>query len=79
MLSNNSCPSPFTAAGTVQFNDGTTPLGPPKSVTAGLAFLTISTLTKGTHTLTAVFIPTDSVAFGSATSPPVPLTVRSFF
>ena len=69
--------TPFTAAGTVQFFDGTTPLGAPVPVLAGVAFFTTSALTTGTHTLTAVFTPTNPTAFGPSTSPPVPLTVRS--
>ncbi len=71
--------APFNAAGTVQFKDDTTTLGAPLPVTAGFAILKTSTLTKGTHTLTAVFTPTNPVAFGPSTSPPVPLTVRSLF
>lgn len=71
--------APFTAAGTVQFSDGTTPLGAPVAVTAGFAFLNTSTLTTGTHTLTAVFTPTNPVAFTPSASPPAPLTVRPLF
>jgi hypothetical protein len=67
---------PFTAAGTVQFKDGTTDIGAPVPVSFGSAFVLTSTLAKGDHTLTAVFTPTDSAAFGPSTSsPPVPLTV----
>ena len=68
--------TPFTAAGTVQFIDGITPLGAPVPVLAGVAFLITSALTTGTHTLTAVFTPTNQTAFGPSTSPPVPLTVQ---
>ncbi|MGH3765886.1 MAG: Ig-like domain repeat protein [Pseudonocardiaceae bacterium] len=68
--------APFAAAGTIQFKDGATPLGAPVPVTAGLAFFNTSALTLGTHTLTAVFTPTNPVAFGPSTSPPVSLTVR---
>jgi hypothetical protein len=67
--------SPFNAAGTVQFIDGTTPLGGPVPVFAGFA-LTVTTLPKGTHSLTAVFTPTDPAAFAQSTSSPVPLTVN---
>ena len=62
---------PFNATGTVQFKDGTTVLGAPVPVTAGFAFLHTSALTTGTHTLTAVFTPTNPAAFGPSTSPPV--------
>jgi Big-like domain-containing protein len=68
--------APSSAAGTVQFKDGTTALGAPVPVAAGFAVLNTATLTLGTHTLTAVFIPTNTVAFGPSTSPPVRLTVR---
>ena len=68
--------SPFTAAGTVQFRDGTTTLGAPVRVLAGQALLITSALTTGTHSLSAVFTPTNPTAFGPSTSPPVTVTVR---
>jgi Big-like domain-containing protein len=68
--------TPFNAAGTIQFKDGATALGAPVPVAAGFAFFNTSTLTTGTHTLTAVFTPTNPVAFGPSTSPPASLTVR---
>ncbi|MGH3787960.1 MAG: Ig-like domain-containing protein [Pseudonocardiaceae bacterium] len=71
--------TPFTAAGTIQFADGTTTLGAPVPVAAGFAFLTTSAPARGPHTLTAVFTPTDPVAFGPSTSPSRPLTVRPLF
>ncbi len=36
----------------------------------------VNQLGSGTHSLTAVFAPTDPAAFGSSTSTPVPLTVN---
>jgi len=70
--------TPHGAAGTIQFTDGTTPLGDPQPVNpGGIAHLNTSTLSTGNHALTAVFTPTNPVAFGPSTSPPVPLTVRS--
>lgn len=66
--------APFGAAGMVRFMDGTTALGVPVPVTAGFA-LTVTTLPKGTHSLTAVFTPTDPTAYAESTSSPVPLTV----
>ncbi|MGH3769187.1 MAG: hypothetical protein ACRDS0_17470 [Pseudonocardiaceae bacterium] len=54
-------------------------MGAPVAVTAGLAFFTTPPLAKGNHTLTAVFTPTNPVAFGPSTSAPVPLTVRALF
>jgi hypothetical protein len=71
--------APFNATGHVQFVDGTTPLGAPVGVTAGVALFHTSTLSKGTHSLTAVFTANNPVAFGPSTSPPVSLTVRSIF
>jgi hypothetical protein len=71
--------APAGAAGTVQFKDGTTALGAPVRVFGGTAYLLTSKLTKGTHSLTAVFTPTNPAAFGPSTSSPVSLTVRSIF
>lgn len=70
--------APANATGTVQFKDGTTTLGAPVPVFSGFALL-ITTLPKGTHSLAAVFIPTNPAAFASSTSTPVSLTVRSLF
>lgn len=66
--------TPRGATGTVQFIDGATALGTPVPVTAGFA-ITIVTLPKGNHSLTAVFTPTDPAAYAQSTSSPVPLTV----
>ncbi|MGH3782264.1 MAG: alkaline phosphatase family protein [Pseudonocardiaceae bacterium] len=71
--------SPFNAVGTVQFKDGTNNLGAPVPVGAGLAISTTSTLATGTHTLTAVFTPTNPAVFGPSTSPPATLTVNKLF
>ena len=63
----NATVSPVTA-GTVQFNDGATAIGSPIAVDAmtGVASTSTSSLTGGTHSLSAVFTPTDSVtAYGS--------------
>jgi hypothetical protein len=66
---------PRTATGTVQFKDGDTNIGNPVTVSRDLAFTITSTLTTGTHSLTAVFTPTDATKFSGSTSPPMPLTV----
>jgi hypothetical protein len=71
--------APVGATGTVQFKDGTIALGAPVPVFSGTAFLLTSKLTKGTHSLTAVFTPANPAAFGPSTSSPVSLTVRSIF
>jgi Bacterial Ig-like domain (group 3) len=46
-------------AGSVQFVDGSTPIGSPVAVSAGVA-TTTSTFTLGSHSLSAVFTPTDT-------------------
>jgi hypothetical protein len=63
------------AAGTVQFMDGSTPLGSPVMETTGSAS-TSATLTSGTHSLTAVFTPADPTSFIGSTSPSVAYTVN---
>ena len=67
--------TPVLAMGTVQFKDGTTPLGPPIAVANGIASGTTSRLTVGSHQLTATFIPANSTAFLQSTSSPVELVV----
>jgi len=57
-----------SAAGTVLFKDGTAALSSGVPVTGGVATYTTSTLPAGTHSITAVFTPTDSTAFGASTS-----------
>jgi hypothetical protein len=65
-----------TAAGSVQFQDGTAPIGNPVTVTNGTASIT-PTLPSGTHSLTAVFTPTNPTAFTGSTSPTVPYLVNA--
>jgi hypothetical protein len=48
--------------------DGTKKLGDPVRVRGGRAFLIIRTLTVGTHSLTAVFTPTNPRVFKPSTS-----------
>lgn len=67
-----------TAAGTVQFEDGTTALGAPVPVVGGRTFSITTTLATSTHTLTAVFTPVNPAVFSPSTSPSVTLTVGSF-
>jgi hypothetical protein len=62
--------TPPTAAGSVTFLDGSTPIGAPVPVSGGTATKTVTTLAAGAHSLTAQFIPTDSSAFGASTSTP---------
>ncbi len=69
---------PSTAAGTVQFKDGTNNIGSAVTVSGGTASTSTTTLAAGAHSLTAVFTPTDSNAFTSSTSTPAtPYTITS--
>jgi hypothetical protein len=68
--------TPSTAVGTVQFKDGSSALGAPVTVSGGTATYTDSTLAIGSHSLTAVFTPTDAGAYVASTSPAVTLTVK---
>ncbi|MGX7678007.1 Ig-like domain repeat protein [Jatrophihabitans sp. DSM 45814] len=68
--------SPAGAVGGVQFLDGQTVIGS-APVVAGSATFSTSSLTEDTHTLTAVFAPTDVAKFGASTSSAVTLTVKA--
>lgn len=68
--------APDTAAGTVQFKDGTQALGSPVPVSSGTASLTTSGLAAGSHSLTAAFTPSDASAFAPSTSAALPYTVK---
>ena len=57
-----------SASGTVEFLDGTTALSSAVPVTGGVATYTTSTLSSGTHSITAAFTPTVATAFGPSTS-----------
>lgn len=70
--------APPGAAGTVQFMNGTTALGAPAPVTAGFALL-ITTLQKGTHSLSAVFTPANPAVFAPSTSSLLSLTVSPLY
>lgn len=63
--------TPATAAGSVQFRDGTRNLGRRVPVSNGNASGTTSTLAVGSRSLNAVFIPTNSAVFSPSTSSPV--------
>ncbi|GAA2679043.1 Ig-like domain repeat protein [Actinoplanes palleronii] len=60
--------TPATAAGTVQFKDGSANLGSPVTVAAGAAELKTSALTAGDHSLTAVFTSTTTGVAGSTSA-----------
>jgi hypothetical protein len=64
-----------TAAGTVQFKDGSTIVGDPVRVSNGTASQTTSMLAPGPHRLIAVFTPPDPIALRPSTSPAMTLTV----
>ncbi len=55
------------ASGTVQFENGSTPVGSPVTVTSGSAATSTSTLPVGTDTLNAVFTPTPGNGYGGST------------
>lgn len=65
------------AAGTVQFVDGATNIGPRVPVISGTAIGTISQLPPGSRQLTAAFTPADPALFTASTSPPVPFEVTA--
>jgi hypothetical protein len=69
--------APGTAAGSVQFKDGSTNLGSAVAVSSGTASMHTTTLSVGTHSLTAVFTPTDSTAFSASTSTAVSYVIQS--
>ena len=60
--------SPSNAVGSVQFMDGSTPMGSPVAVSGGTADYTTSALTAAIHSITATFTPTDSTAFSASGS-----------
>jgi hypothetical protein len=70
-----------TATGSVQFQDGTTDLGSPVAVSAGVAHFTTAALPAGTLTLHAVFTPTAGNGYagstGTATFTVTPLTATT--
>ena len=67
--------SPAAAAGTVQFRDGGTNIGDPVTVSNGSASTTTTTLTAGSHQLTAVFTPTTATLYSASTSQAVTFVV----
>ncbi|HEY2042541.1 MAG TPA: Ig-like domain-containing protein [Jatrophihabitans sp.] len=69
--------SPTAAAGTVQFYDGTTALGAAVALASGTATKSVSTLSSGTHSLTAKFLPADTAAYGTSTSSASSFTVNA--
>ncbi|HEY6423395.1 MAG TPA: Ig-like domain-containing protein [Pseudonocardiaceae bacterium] len=72
----NAAVSP-AAAGSVQFKDGASNIGTPVTVSSGAASTSTSALASGSHSLTAVFTPTDPTAFTGSTSPAVTYVVNA--
>jgi hypothetical protein len=70
--------APVGAAGTIQFMDGRSALSAAVPATDGFALLIIR-LSKGEHSLTAVFTPTNQRVFVPSASLPVVLTVAPPF
>lgn len=73
----NASVTPSTAAGTVGFFDGATSLGAPVNVTNGAAQFSTTSLTAGSHSITAKFTPTDPTAFKASTSSAKTVTITS--
>ena len=69
--------SPSTAVGTVQFKDGTTNIGSPVTVASGIANFSTTSLTAGSHSLSAMFTPTDATKFTMSTSSSLPYTITT--
>jgi Big-like domain-containing protein len=65
-VSLNATVSP-SAPGTVQFENGSTPIGSPVTVVGGAASLSTSSLPEGTDTLNAVFTPAQFSAYSGST------------
>ena len=72
----NATVTPATA-GTVQFKDGATNIGAAVTVTAGAASTTTSSLSVGSHSLTAVFTPSNTTLFSGSTSSPSTFVVSA--
>ena len=57
-----------TPTGTVTFMDGTTTIGSPVTLTAGVASVSTSTLTAGPHSITAVYAGDTNFATSTSTA-----------
>jgi hypothetical protein len=66
--------TPATATGILQFKDGSTNLSK-NIVRNGTASALTSRLAMGSHSLTAIFVPSDPAAFGPSSSPSVPFVI----
>ena len=66
--------TPSAVGGTVQFEDGSKPLGTAVSVSNGTASLTVSTLALGTHALSAVLSPSSGDYAGSTGKASITIT-----
>ncbi len=63
-----------SAAGTMTFFDGATPIGS-SPLSGASASVIVNTLSSGAHTLTATFTPSDSAAFAPSTSAGLSYTI----
>ena len=70
-------PATPAAAGTVQFFDGTTPLGAPVAVAGGTATKALTGVAAGSYSYKATFTPTDPTVFGSSSSGVVPFLAEA--
>jgi hypothetical protein len=71
--------APFSASGNVQFKDNGNNIGGPVPTFGGIALGGFTALAPGSHSLTAMFTPTDPSAFAASTSAPVKVTFSSIF
>ena len=65
------------AAGTVEFFNGTTSLGTPSAISAGVASKTLTGVVAGSYSYTAKFVPTSAAAFSPSTSSASTYTVTA--
>jgi len=65
-----------TPTGTVQFRDGSTPIGSAVTLAAGQATLQNSSLAAGSHSITAVYA-SDTVNYSGSTSTAIAQTIRA--
>jgi hypothetical protein len=64
-------------AGTLQFKDGGVALGAAQAVVSGAASTSTSTLSSGSHDITAVFTPADAATYAGSTSTAITFVVTA--
>jgi hypothetical protein len=74
----NATVAPASATGTIQFTDGGSNFGTPVPVSGGSATLVTSTLSVGSHSFTAKFVPANPTVFTASESDAVGSVVTAF-